>query len=66
MKKISKVAANSLEESIGWLSNYTNPKDETHFVGENRDNIDAEATEKLRELGNLNSKRKEILEWFKK
>ena len=57
--------AQALEDSINWLSYYINNTDKEHVVGENLENIDEEATEKLRQLSEVNAKRDELLNWFK-
>lgn len=53
-----------LEEVIGWLSEYKNdlPDEETHVVGESLEEVDFELTVLLRELGELNIRRQQIID----
>ena len=57
--------AKDLEVSIGWLSNYQNKSGEKHVIGNSLEDIDAEATEKLKQLSKLNKERESLLTWFK-
>lgn len=53
-----------LEEAIGWLSSYKNnlPDEETHVVGESLEEVDLKSTLLLRELGELNIRRQQIID----
>ena len=54
-----------LEELIAWLSDYSydgSDGEEEHFVGESLDQIDIDKTILLRQLGELNAKRKVLIE----
>lgn len=53
--------AKALEESIGWLSNYTTPEDEEHMIGESLEQKDEISTTLLHELGRINLKRQELI-----
>lgn len=64
MKYISKERAKQLEESMGWLTNYTTPKEEKHIVGESLDNKDEEYSKLLEELGQINLRKYEIIKKF--
>jgi hypothetical protein len=66
IKYISKERAKKLEESVNFLSEYTKPADEFHVVGDNFEEIDAQGTSMLIELGHINQRRNEILNWFSK
>lgn len=59
--------AQFLEESIGWLSNYTGPEENSvDQIGPSskKEDKNVEYTDLLIELGNINKRRKEILNKF--
>ena len=64
---ISHKKAKLLEDSIGFLSNYSGPDDnEIHVVGNSlkEEDRNIQMTELLLELGKINKRRKEILDLF--
>lgn len=66
-KYITVERANQLENSVGWLSTYTGSDNgEKHVIGNNITDINAHLSSILFELGELNKKRKAILDTFKK
>lgn len=51
----------ALQESISWLDNYQPKENEEHYIGESLDSIDTDSTDLLRELGEINQRRVEIV-----
>jgi uncharacterized membrane protein YjdF len=51
-----------LEELIAWLYSYESDGEEEHFVGESPDQIDIDKTILLKQLGELNAKRKVLIQ----
>jgi len=68
---ISLKKATEMEDSIGFLSHYTGPHlhgqpwGGENVVGNSLTDIDQEATDKLKRLGEINKEREELLNWFK-
>ena len=50
-----------LEETLGYLSTYLPVPDEKHVIGESVTNIDVELTKLFKELGEINSRRFDII-----
>lgn len=50
-----------LQDSINFLDNYITPDNEIHYIGPNINTEDVNNTDLLRELGNINKRRKEII-----
>ena len=50
-----------LQESIGFLNDYKTPSDEIHHVGPNINTMNVEETKLLRELGEINIRREQII-----
>lgn len=62
MKKfLSKEKMIRLQESIGFLDNYQSVPGETHHIGPDIDTIEPKLTELLRELGEVNYRRRELI-----
>ena len=51
----------SLQDSIGFLNDYRKHELHTHHIGPNINTEDVRATRLLRELGEINSRREEII-----
>ena len=64
-KFISKERASKLEEAIGWLSNYKTPINEINFIGNSLEDIDKELSKDLKELGDINIRRGELISKIK-
>lgn len=64
-KTITPKRMKSLEESIGFLSNYKGSKEETHVVKESDVEIE-DKTKLLKELGNINIRRQKIIDLLTK
>lgn len=60
-KFISEERLKQLEESISFLQNYVGSENETHTVGESLTEPNEEKTRLLRELGETNARRLEII-----
>lgn len=50
-----------LQDSIGFLNDYKKPEIQTHHIGPNINTEDVRATRLLRELGEINSRREQII-----
>lgn len=62
MKKFIEISRlQNLQDSIGYLDNYTTPTDEIHHIGPNINTENVTETNLLRELGRINLRRMEII-----
>lgn len=50
-----------LEEGFGWLSNYKTPKEEIHHIGPNINTEYIYETKLLKELGEINVRKEQII-----
>jgi len=64
-KFLSIEKVNKLEETIMFLQNYLPVEGEEHHIGSDIDTIDEVPTKLLKELGELNMRRNEILNKLK-
>lgn len=64
---LSAEKASLLEDSISFLSNYEGPEEGVeHVIGNSLEEVEVGRTELLRELGELNKRRKWLIETIKK
>ena len=60
-KYLTKEQIITLQESVGFLDNYITPDNEVHHVGPNVNTEDMKETLLLRELGEINLRRIQII-----